>query len=348
MARDLESTGKHLIRILRQGGQAANELGELLSSGNSKVKDKILKAVAAKATLSQLTALIHREVATLGKDANKLMTQQGLLAGQYQAISTAKYLTVLGVSDPKVYEVTKAFVRRSFKTPFPVQNISVDNMLKGAFANLDVQLTNIVRTARIQGQPIRAVATAIEEASKGVNSSSLVRRAQAIARTAVTQIANDVRFKSFDREEEVRGVLFVATLDHRTSNVCKVLDGEFYKEGNASRVPPLHVNCRSTLVPILRGESLKSAKDKLSRPAVEVKSVKQLEEKGLRTKGGRIRKPSKTGRSPLKGIQKNSYVTYEQWLKLQPVAYQKEILGNKAFKIFRDTKSLNRAVGSAE
>jgi hypothetical protein len=102
------------------------------------------------------------------------------------------------------------------------------------------------------------------------------------------------------------------------------------------------------VVPILKGEKLESVLDQLKRPAVEVKSVQELEEKGLRTKGGKVRKPSKTDRSPLKGVRKQRYMTYETWLKSQPAAYQKAILGKSAYSRFQSSGNLSSSLGYAD
>lgn len=348
MARNLEDTGKHLIRILRQGGKAAAGLTELWFEDRDRIIDKVNRFMkSGRRTQAQIEAFIHREISDLKNRSGAFLEREGQLAGEFQATSSASYLEVLGVSDPKVYNVTKKFIRESFRKPFPFQNVSVDDLLTGSMANLDQHLVNITRQARLQGQTVASTSRFIEEASGAIGDPALRRKANALARTAIAQVANDVRFQSFDNEEQVRGVLYVATLDHRTSNVCKSLDGTFYSRRSQARVPPLHVSCRSTLVPVLKGETLDDVKDQLQRPAVEVKSVKELEEKGLRTSGGRVRKPSRSDSSPLRGTVKREYVTYEQWLKSQPVAYQKAILGPKAYDKFKSS-NLRTALGVIE
>lgn len=348
--RSLDDTGKHLIRILRQGGQAANTLSDALSDGRDSIIKKVVKAMNTRPrpTPAQIEGLVHSEVGKLLKSNERIMIDAGMVAGEFQAKSSAGYLAVLGVKSPSIYNVTETFVKRSFKKPFPEQNVSVNDLLTGQMAQLDTQIVNVTRRAISEGEPIRSTAKFIERASEQLSDSTLRRKANALARTAIAQVANDVRFTAFDREKEVSGVLYVATLDHRTSNICKALDGTHYPTKEKARIPPLHVGCRSTLVPILKGEKLSEVKDQLRRPAVEIKSVDDLEKKGLKTSGGKVRKPSRTGRSPLKGVQKQSYMTYEQWLKAQPVAYQTEILGPKAYRKFRESGDLKRALGFAE
>jgi SPP1 gp7 family putative phage head morphogenesis protein len=348
VARSLDDTGKYLIQILRRGGQAANGVEVLLFDGRNKIIQKVIKGLAAGASQAQLTGLIHKEVSSLGKSVDSTLTKHGVEAGAAEAQSSAAYLSALGVADPKPIKLSKAYVRRAFNIPFPDQKITVNNLMTGTMANMDVSLVNVTRDAIVRNDPIRSTAKFIERSSGQLVDASLRRKANALARTAIMQVSNQVRADSFKEEPEVSGVLYVATLDHRTSNICKSLDGKFWTDKKKARVPPLHVSCRSSLAPVLKGETLADVKDQLNRPAVEVKSVQQLEEKGLRTRNNRIRKPSKTDASPLKGVVKSKYVTYEQWIKQQPVAYQKSILGTRAQAELARTGDLNKALGLTE
>lgn len=347
MARNLDDTAEHLIRILRQGGQASIKVAERYLKGRDGILRKAIKMAAAGGTQAQIISLIHKETATLQAAIQQALVQQGTLAGEFQADAAAAYLTVLGVTNPKPYNVTEAFIRRSFNTVMDSQSITINNLLTGTMSKLDQDIVNIARRARQQGEPIRTVAQAIEASAGTLDDASLTRKANALARSAVSQVANSVRYQSFLDEDEVSRVLYVGTLDHRTSDICKVLDGNVYKKSEAV-VPPVHVSCRSTLVPILKGENVNEVKDQLQRPSVEPKSAAELEKKGLFTRTGRVRKPSRTDSSPLKGVSGKSYRTYEQWLKTQTVGYQKAILGPKAYDSFSSSGNLSSALGIVE
>lgn len=68
-----------------------------------------------------------------------------------------------------------------------------------------------------------------------------------LVRTAATSESAAAREETF-RELGVTHYRFVATLDSRTTLRCATLDGKVEKVGEGP-VPPLHPNCRSTLVP---------------------------------------------------------------------------------------------------
>ena len=78
------------------------------------------------------------------------------------------------------------------------------------------------------------------------------RNAEALVRTAATHVSAQAREASFrENADTIKGVQWVSTLDLRTSDTCKALDGRVFPVGEGPR-PPAHPNCRSTLVPVLK------------------------------------------------------------------------------------------------
>lgn len=80
-------------------------------------------------------------------------------------------------------------------------------------------------------------------------------RARRIIHTEHSFITNEARFEAYG-ETGIKKYQYVATLDTRTSEVCKKLDREViplkYKEVGVN-FPPLHCFCRSTTIPYLKG-----------------------------------------------------------------------------------------------
>jgi SPP1 gp7 family putative phage head morphogenesis protein len=80
------------------------------------------------------------------------------------------------------------------------------------------------------------------------------RGAEAMVRTAVTHTsaaAHQEVYRSFGADV-VTGVVWIATLDSRTTELCASRDGKVYPVGSGPR-PPAHVNCRSTTAPVIKG-----------------------------------------------------------------------------------------------
>jgi len=77
------------------------------------------------------------------------------------------------------------------------------------------------------------------------------RQVMALVRTSVNQVANASSQQVYEANQDVtKKYRYVATLDSRTSPICRSLDGQEFVYGTGP-VPPLHFNCRSTTVPIV-------------------------------------------------------------------------------------------------
>lgn len=134
------------------------------------------------------------------------------------------------------------------------------------------------------------------------------RHAEAVVRTAINHTATFARDSFYDANADlIKGLRWTATLDSRTSAICRSRDGKVYPMTSGPR-PPAHWNCRSTMVPVL-----KSWKE-LGFDAEELPA-------GTRA--------SMDGQVP-------ADMTYQQWLTKQSASRQDEILGVSKGKLFRD------------
>jgi SPP1 gp7 family putative phage head morphogenesis protein len=78
------------------------------------------------------------------------------------------------------------------------------------------------------------------------------RDIETMVRTAVSGVSNSVRQLTYAGNSRViKAVLFVATLDLRTCEICGSFDGNRYEIDEGPR-PPLHPGCRCTTAPVLR------------------------------------------------------------------------------------------------
>lgn len=188
----------------------------------------------------------------------------------------------------------------------------------------------------------RVVGTGTLKGTDGVTEMSR-RQVTAITRTAVQHVANSARAEFLsDNADIIEAEVYVATLDSRTTMVCRAHDGKQYPVGTGPR-PPLHWQCRSLRVAVMGGELLGQ------RPA-KASTTKQLlreftEEQGLPrittrdnlprgTKGAfdefaRKRVREMTGRVP-------AATSYQTWLERQTKSFQEDTLGVTKAKLFRD------------
>ena len=181
--------------------------------------------------------------------------------------------------------------------------------------------TGKVRVVDIDGEKV-----IVQQRIGGIMSVSK-RDAEALVRTSIQTVSNAVRDETIDANQDiVRARMAVATLDLRTTDLCKSRDGALWgldgKPLSESPVkidypgpPPWHFNCRTTIVPI-------------------TKSWKEL---GGKLKDGAEEKISDRERASMDG-QVPAKLTYEQWLKTKPKSVQVEVLGPGRWQLWNDGK----------
>src|SRR5690606_7520750 len=84
------------------------------------------------------------------------------------------------------------------------------------------------------------------------------REAEAIVRTAVTEIAARAHLMTYAANADVTtSYRYTATLDSRTTLTCAELDSQIFRYDDPNKkLPPQHWNCRSTIVPVVDWEAL--------------------------------------------------------------------------------------------
>jgi len=79
---------------------------------------------------------------------------------------------------------------------------------------------------------------------------------QALIRTSINQVANAASQQVYEANQDItKKYRYVATLDSRTSAICRALDGREFEYGKGPK-PPQHFNCRSTTVAVIDYDNL--------------------------------------------------------------------------------------------
>jgi SPP1 gp7 family putative phage head morphogenesis protein len=125
----------------------------------------------------------------------------------------------------------------------------------------------------------------------------------ALVRTSINQVANVASQQVYEANQDItKKYRYIATLDTKTSAICRALDGREFEYGKGP-MPPQHFNCRSTTVPILDYNQL--GKDL---------GIENLE-------------PPPSGKRAASGGMVPSDTTYGEWLKKQPRSVQNDAIG---------------------
>lgn len=149
------------------------------------------------------------------------------------------------------------------------------------------------------------------------------RQAEALVRTSIQKIAADAQMEMFRQNADViKGVMWLSTLDSRTTPLCRARDGLLYDldgkpighKQSFLGGPPAHWNCRSTLVPVT-----KSFEELGAEPGITEEYLEAIGE-GTRS--------SMNGEVP-------AALTFDSWFNTLPVDDQKAFLGPKKWEIWK-------------
>ena len=96
-----------------------------------------------------------------------------------------------------------------------------------------------------------------EEIAKKLDVST--NHGRTLARTEINRIANAATIRNY-RAAGIKQYKYLATLDMRTSQICRSLDGKIFNVSDAKdhvNLPPMHPSCRSTTVAYFPGDKFK-------------------------------------------------------------------------------------------
>lgn len=111
--------------------------------------------------------------------------------------------------------------------------------------NVKQKLINAIK----DGKPLSSVIGVLDSEGRELSDVSMER----YARTKLTEVMNRARIEAFEESGIVDAYQYSAIMDDRTTEVCAGLDGKIFQAGTEP-IPPLHFNCRSTLIPITKFE----------------------------------------------------------------------------------------------
>lgn len=282
----------HQVRALR------------LAAGHSRAVNVILRQLLAKLEpltaqyrepgMAEATLALIRELTRAAYvEATRLVRGALLAFGRYEAEwSTHLLSTTLGV---RLASVPGERIVAALAQPF--MGSTIDEWFTALAARAYEQARRVVRIGALEGETVGVMTTALRRMSE------LDRRhAEAVVRTLTNGVAVSARQLTLDEHADLfAGVRWVSTLDSRTTPICQERDGEVYPLDSGPR-PPAHVNCRSTITPVLRVA------------------------------------PTPTGTRAAAGGPVSATTTYPEWLRRQSRAVQEEVLGRQRAALFRAGK----------
>jgi SPP1 gp7 family putative phage head morphogenesis protein len=198
-----------------------------------------------------------------------------------------------------------------------------------------------IRIGMVQGEGSRDIAARVfgERGAMSITRS----QAEAVTRTVINGVSNAAQQEFLQSNSDLFDVeQYVATLDSRTTPICRALDGKQFPIGKGP-MPPSHVACRSLRVAVLDGEVIgerpfkAGTEQQMLREYAAANGLGKLGSRDDLPRGhkqafdafSRRRMRELTGQVPAR-------TTYQEWLKRQPAQIQDDILGPTRGKLFRE------------
>jgi SPP1 gp7 family putative phage head morphogenesis protein len=184
----------------------------------------------------------------------------------------------------------------------------ISKAFRGIAVDQAERFSQVVRQGLLTGEPTPAIAKrligSLQFGEEGKTVRQLVaaggqatavadNQVVALVRTSINQVANTASQQVYEANSDITSKYrYVATLDTRTSAICRALDGKEFPYGKG----PQHFNCRSTTVPVIDYEGLGFT-------------------------------PPPEGTRASAGGQVPADTTYGEWLAKQPLAVKAKALG---------------------
>lgn len=334
-------------RVSNLLAEADQELAEMLRKRLGRFEGKAIDVTSERWQLL-LEDIREARVIALKRYRELVNPELAALGG----VEAARELAALGAVIP--FEVNFATVAadqlRAISTSRPFQGQLLKDWYKKLETNDQTRLRAAIQLGMSQGESVdslvrRLVGTKAQKYTDGILTSTR-REAAAIARTAVNHVSNTAREYVFEANEDIiQCRIWHATLDGRTSAVCRARDGAGAPVGDnelppgvrplspPGAQPPAHFNCRSVMVAYIDGVGLLG-----NRPFIV----------DTRTPGGReidFRKEAKTQGIPIQDVRKNwaaanvgrvpAQTTYQEFLSRQSASFQDMVLGRAKGRLFR-------------
>lgn len=213
---------------------------------------------------------------------------------------------------PSVTQLKAAIYTNPLSAPGIDGNGMLESFLDSFSERTQQRIASAIRLGYYQGETTNQILQRVRGTRARGFRDGIIGRTSAdsktIVRTALQHAASQARNETWQQNSDVvKKVRITATLDSRTSDICRSLDGREYPLDKGPR-PPFHPNCRTSTTAVFdqRLSVLKEGATRFSRdPNGDVEYV-----------------PAKTN--------------YYSWLKNQPAEFQDSVLGPTRGKLLRE------------
>ena len=221
--------------------------------------------------LNEYKRLIKEEITKSYEPLYGAMQDESVKAagvvGSYMAVTTKKIPTKV-IDD--LINSRRNILGYEFQELFKLQS-----------ENHEIALRVVLGSGVAQGLPANEIVKNLMDKSESLSQGILANNVNTVIKESREQMRY-ARYKEYESEGIIKGYMFDATLDGRTSSQCASLSNKKYMmkfdEIPLSERPALHFNCRSTLVPISTNEFTDNVKSSMFGPTKNVPYSQWLRE----------------------------------------------------------------------
>jgi SPP1 gp7 family putative phage head morphogenesis protein len=143
---------------------------------------------------------------------------------------------------------------------------TVEKAFRGIAVDQAERFSQVVRNGLLTGETTPAIAkrlvgqlqfgeqarTARQLAAAGGELTAVAdNQIMSLVRTSINQVANSASMAVYEANQDIsKKYRYIATLDSRTSSICRALDNQEFPYGRGP-TPPQHFGCRSTIVAVI-------------------------------------------------------------------------------------------------
>jgi SPP1 gp7 family putative phage head morphogenesis protein len=256
-----------LIERLKFERWLSSEIDDLLERNFNRVVDEIVSSRYRTLTpfqqqrLSQLFQTLGKRLAEAYAEAAKLQLEQMRGYAVLESDVVREAIRVLHET-PGTFNVSlgaglsKAYIASIAK--LPIQGLNIGEWFDAQARTMALETRRIIQQGLVDGIGPYAIASKIVNTKP--DEPALVKRARndarVISRTAVNAVQNDAQIATLEKlpsRISDRYILDVV-LDTRTSAICRALSNRVYRYDDPKRrVPPFHLNCRTTVRALIKG-----------------------------------------------------------------------------------------------
>lgn len=343
----------HAVNILRVAADERQGVLDALTALEGELLGKIQAGGQTPFNAARTAALLAQTQGTISSAYSAIAASNAKALGKVATIEAAKTVNI--VND--ALQIPIATVGHS---PEQLAKIGGNTMVNGRFpkewwADQDQQLQNRfaaqVRLGMLNGEGVddivrRVRGTKAKAYTDGIMAVSK-SQATALVRTGVQSAANEARIETLKKNSDViKAIVWVSTLDARTTPICRALDGlqwslpDLKPVGHDKAFPGAiaHWQCRSTQAPVTRSwAELAGPNSTLKTDVVDLQAAmeKRLIEQGMsEAEAAKVlvnQRASMDGTVP-------AGLTFDGWLGTKSTEFQNKILGTGKAALWRDGK----------